>query len=102
MEQQLKEGVFAPFHLTILSETVPGVDGATVLLKMAKDGHIEDEIAQFKQTNVCMYEEEADAGADSNTSKKTEGGGILRGESDTTDQRCEANVMSTTHTKDSE
>ncbi len=41
-EQQLKEGAFAPFHLTVASETVPGVDAATVLLKMAKDGHIAD------------------------------------------------------------
>ncbi len=42
MEQSLKEGVFAPFHLTIRAETVSGVDVATVLLKIAKNGHLED------------------------------------------------------------
>lgn len=43
IEQRMHEEAFAPFHLTLTSEMVPGIDVATVLLKMAKDGHIEDD-----------------------------------------------------------
>ena len=42
MEQRLKEGPFAPFHLTVTSELVSGVDVATVLLKLATEGKTAD------------------------------------------------------------